>query len=414
MPITADATRTQIGQPGTRPLRPLASTIGYYAAFIGLGLVSASLGPTLPGLAEHTRTHLGEISFLFTTRSLGYLGGSLLAGRIYDRMAGHPVMVWALLTMAATMALAPTLPVLWWLAAVLLLLGVAEGTLDVGGNTLLVWVHGSRVGPFMNGLHFFFGVGAFISPIIVAQAVLATGDITWAYWILALLLLPVALWLARLPSPAARSGPAGPSRGVENPRLVALIALFMILYVGAEVSFGGWIYTYATTLRLADVAAAAYLTSLFWGALTAGRLLAIPVAARLRPRTILLLDLLGCLASVGLILLFPRSSPIIWLGTFGTGFAMASIFPTVISWAERRITLNGNVTSWFFVGASLGAMSFPFLIGQLFDALGPRVTMVTILAVLAVATLVFAGLMVYGGPPREDEDVIQTPGGEIR
>jgi len=38
----------------------------------------------------------------------------------------------------------------------------------------------------MNALHFFFGVGAFVSPIIVAQAILMTGDITWAYWVLAL------------------------------------------------------------------------------------------------------------------------------------------------------------------------------------------------------------------------------------
>ena len=49
----------------------ISKTVGYYAAFIALGLVTASLGPTLPGLAENTRSQLGEISFLFTTRSLG-------------------------------------------------------------------------------------------------------------------------------------------------------------------------------------------------------------------------------------------------------------------------------------------------------------------------------------------------------
>ena len=48
-------------------------------------------------------------------------------------------------------------------------MGVAEGALDVGGNTLLIWVHRHKVGPFMNGLHFFFGAGAFLSPIIIAQ-----------------------------------------------------------------------------------------------------------------------------------------------------------------------------------------------------------------------------------------------------
>ncbi len=56
-----------------------AVSAGYYTAFIGLGLVNASLGPTLAGLAANTQTHLSTISILFTARALGYMGGSLLA-----------------------------------------------------------------------------------------------------------------------------------------------------------------------------------------------------------------------------------------------------------------------------------------------------------------------------------------------
>jgi len=56
--------------------RPIAATLAYYVGFIALGLTTASLGPTLPGLAEQTQTRLGEISFLFTARSFGYLLGS--------------------------------------------------------------------------------------------------------------------------------------------------------------------------------------------------------------------------------------------------------------------------------------------------------------------------------------------------
>ncbi len=60
----------------------------------------------------------------------------------------------------------------------------------MGGNTLLVWVHREKVGPFMNALHFFLGVGAFLSPIMIAQVVLLSGGIRGAYWALALLMLP--------------------------------------------------------------------------------------------------------------------------------------------------------------------------------------------------------------------------------
>jgi FHS family Na+ dependent glucose MFS transporter 1 len=373
----------------------ILKTIGYYAAFVILGLTGSSLGPTLLGLAEHTQTDLGEISFLFTARSLGYLVGSFQGGRLYDRASGHVVMVAALVAMAAMMALAPLIPLLWLLAAVLLVVGLGEGALDVGGNTLLVWVHGRQVGPFMNGLHFFFGAGAFLSPIIVAQAMSISGDITWAYWALALLALPVIVWLLRLPSPKAQVvSEDGPVGQVDN-WLVALIAVFFFLYVGAEVGFGGWVFAYTAELGLAGEETAAYLTSAFWGALTVGRLLAIPIAARFRPRAILAGDLVGCLVSMGLILLWPRSLAVVWLGALGLGFSMASVFPTMISLAERRMTITGRVTSWFFVGASSGGMFLPWLIGQLFEPVGPRATMVAITVDLVVAVALFAALMFH-------------------
>ncbi len=47
--------------------------------------------------------------------------------------------------------------------------------------------------------------------------------------------------------------------------------LFLMVYVGAEVSAGGYLYSYAVVEDLASETAAAYLTSLFWGALTLGK-----------------------------------------------------------------------------------------------------------------------------------------------
>jgi fucose permease len=254
----------------------ISKTIAYYLAFIALGMTTASLGPTLPGLAEHTQTRLGEISFLFTARSLGYLLGSMRGGRWYDRTPGHRIAALMLLLMAGMMALIPSLPLLWLLAAALLALGFGEGTLDVGGNTLLVWVHRERVGPFMNALHFFFGVGSFLAPLIIAQAILLSDDITWAYRALAILILPAAALLWRLSSPEIPQAARDEQAGRANYGLVALFALYFFLNVGAEGSFGGWIYTYARAMNLGTEITAAYLTSAFWGAFTVGRLLSSP------------------------------------------------------------------------------------------------------------------------------------------
>ena len=71
----------------------IAQTVSYFIAFVALGLAMASLGPTLPALAEQTRASVGEISYLFTVRSFGFLLGSLFGGRLYDRLRGHHVMV---------------------------------------------------------------------------------------------------------------------------------------------------------------------------------------------------------------------------------------------------------------------------------------------------------------------------------
>ncbi len=399
------------GERPAKALRPMASTYAYFAAIMALGLMSASLGPTLPGLAEQTGSAISQISFLFLARSTGYMLGSLLGGKALDMLPGHSVLAVAVAVISVAMFAVPLLPVLWILAAVLAIAGLAEGSVDVGSNALLVWVHRSAVGPYMQGLHFFFGVGAFLSPIIVVQVMELTGGIKGPYWVLALIILPVALWLARLASPRPIHESQGEDASLVNWTLVGMIALFMFIYVGAEVSFGGWIYTYATTLGIASAQAAGYLTSVYWGGLTAGRVLAIPIANRYRPRTILLGDLVGCLLSVGIILVWRESSLALWVGAIGLGLSMASIFPTVILWAERRMTLTGSVTRWFFVGASLGAMAFPWLVGQFFDRRGPSMTMVIVFGLLVVNVVIFYLLMHLGGEARpvpEKERVTQT------
>lgn len=356
----------------------LTKTIAYYTAFIALGMVTASLGPTLPGLAEHTRSSVGDMSFLFTARALGYLVGSLLGGRLYDRLAGHPLMAIVLGIMAVMMACLPLVFLLWALIAALLLLGMAQGVVDVGGNTLLVWVHRSKVGPFMNALHFFFGVGSFISPLIVAWAVAVNGDITWAYWILALIILPVAVWFGFLPSPQVQSEHTQIQTKTHHPFLMVGIAIFLFLHVGVQIGFGGWVFTYAVTADLADKTLAAYLTAAFWGALTVGRLFSIPFASRFKPVGLLFTNLVGGLLSLIIMYLWQDSLSAFITGTIGLGFFMATIFPTTLSFSERRMTISGKVTSWFLVGASLGAMTFPWLIGQSLENNGPQ-TMIPIL-----------------------------------
>ena len=365
-------------------------TVAYFAAFVFLGLTTGSLGPTLTSLAEQTQVGLSAISYVFTARSAGYLFGSVLSGKLFDRRSGNPIMAAMLFIISVMMALVPLAPRLWLLLITMLVLGAAESGLDVGANTLLGWVHGTRVGPFMNAMHSLFGVGALSAPLIVARTISLRLPATHSYLFLAMLLMPVSLVFLRLPSSTPTTRTVAGEHAAARPRKVFLFASFLFLYVGAEVGFAGWIYTYATTLRLSDVNTAAYLTSLFWGALTVGRILTIPIAIRISPESVLISSLAACLISLALILANPSSFVAVLLGTFCLGVSMAPIFPTTLSLAGRVMKLTGNVTGWFIVAASGGAMLMPMIIGHALPFVGPQVVMTITATSLLTAVVVLA------------------------
>ena len=367
------------------------ATIAYYSAFIALGFATSVLGPALPSLATHTQTSVGEIGFLFTGASFGYMVGSLGVGKLLDRAPGNIILTSLLLIMSISLACIPLISSLWLLTVILFVLGISEGGLDLSANLLLVWVHRQRANPYLNALHFFFGIGALLAPIFIAQSILSQGDIHWAFWILAIYPIPAGIWLLKLPAPRSPEY-HGSTENLENHwHLVGLIALVFVFYIGAEVGFGGWIFTYAVTLNLMEAAGAAYLTSVFWASLTVGRLLGISIAARFSPAAILLGDFAGCLLSLIIIWLFPGMSILVWVGTFALGVFMASIFPTLLAFSERHLTLSGRITRWFFLGTGLGGMILPYLMGILIEKNGPLSIIPVLWLDLILALLAFLG-----------------------
>jgi FHS family Na+ dependent glucose MFS transporter 1 len=387
--------------------KALQTTAAYYAAFAAMGISMASLGPTLPGLAEHTRSSLSAISILFTARSLGSLAGSVWGGQIYDRLRGHPIMAVMIASMAALTALTPFASTLWLLTAILFITGAVQGVLNIGGNALLVWLHGREVGPFMNGLHFCFGVGTFLTPVIIAQFVARQGGLLWTYLLLAVLILPTAA-LAFFPSPASPAKLQNQTAGKIDPLLIVLISLVFGCYSGASTAFGGWIFTYATKMNLANETSAAYLTAVFWGALTLGRLVAIPVAMRYKPQHILRADFAGALVSLLAMLLWPRSLAAVIVTSAGLGFALASIYPTTMSYSGQTMLLSGKVTGLFAIGNSAGAMLVPWIIGQLFESAGPQ-SLTTVLVVdMLLALFVLLGLARWTRTAAVTENAGQT------
>ncbi len=375
----------------------LVKTSAYYLVFIVIGMCVAILGPTLPDLARNTRSPISHLSFLFTARALGYLIGAYLGGRIYDEFKGHPVMGGMLIATALFLALIPQLEFLGVLIFVILLLGITESVVDVGGNTLLVWIHKDKVSSYMNGLHFFFGVGGFLAPFLVAQVVKINNNFSWSYWVLSAIILPLAVLVFLIPSPSPKQANEKYENGSINWLLVGSVILFFFLWVGAEAGFSGWIYTYALQSGLADKTVAAYLTSAFWGAFTIARLISVLMALKFKPVQILFSSVVGTMGSLLIIVVYSDSYYALLFGTIGVGVFMASVFPTTLSFAERRMVLTGRITSFFFIGAGIGGMSLPWMMGQYIEST-PTISLAILIGNLAFALLVLLWITLWLRP----------------
>ena len=366
----------------------------YGLSFIALGLALAALGPMLPSLADNMGVSIGKISFVLTVSNLGYLIGSAGGGRLYDRFKGHRLMALALILMVISAVLAPLMKNFYLLLLCFLVFGFGNGLVDIGGNVNLLWVFQARVGPYMNALHFFFGVGAFLAPIILNQVMaLSGGAITWPFWILALLFLPGLLGLSILPSPEnpEKDEEEGKAQKPDTKLIVLMMALFF-LYIAVEAGYGNWVFTYITKLEIANDTVASYINSAYWGALTLGRLIAVPLSRKLKPGSMLVGNYILTILFLVVLMIWPVSPTALWIGSAGLGLALASVFPTLLALAETRMKVTGAVTGLFFLGSGSGGILFPTLLGQIFEYVGSY-QMILALFGFACAGMVMLGLV---------------------
>ncbi|MFU8826993.1 MAG: MFS transporter [Brevefilum sp.] len=367
----------------------------YGAAFVALGLGLSAIGPMLPYLADRVSASLSQISFVFTASSLGYLIGSTGGGRLYDRFKGHVLMFIALLFSILMVFLIPLTVEIYVLLGIVFLLGIGQGALDVGANVNILWVYGAQVGPFMNALHFSFGVGAFIAPIILHQVMRwSGGGLSWPFWTLAILSIPALLGFWVLPSPKnpEKDSEVTGSPSTNTGLVVAMVILFF-LYCGVEGGFGGWIFTYVTETNIASETNASYINSVFWGALTLGRLISVRLARNIKPAQLLTGNFTLAILFFGLILIFPLSPWVIWIGSAGLGLALSSVFPTLLVLGESRLRISGSVTGLFFLGVSLGGTLIPMLLGQIFEFIGSYQVMLALMVLTGLGMLVLFALI---------------------
>ncbi len=352
----------------------------YWSTFIAIGMALSVLGPALSQLRDTVGTDNGGIAILFVAQSLGYLIGPLTFGRLFDRDLGHAMMLASLGVIVVAISLLPSVDSLPGLFVICALNGLGCSIVDTGGNTLLLWARrGTDSAPAMNVLHLLFGVGALSAPLLVDVG------LRTAVTVNTVVAFAVGGFLATRTQPSCELGVRPAADGAAaDPRMLALVTMFFVLYVGVEIGFAGWIHTYAEEIRLPGKSAPALLTALFWATFTVGRLIAVPVSRRIGPYAMVLWSSVIAVVAALLLTIGDSATAMVWISTGLFGIGVAAQFPMMVSFADDHLHLSGSDTAWFVAGAGAGGLMMPWVIGQIFDIHGATAMPVTVLGFTVV------------------------------
>ncbi len=366
-----------------------------FLAFILIGASDGAFGVLLPSVSHAYGVNKAEVGLLFLMGAIGYITAALSCGLLIERL-GHRLSLAAGLAVYAlavgTFSLAP--PFVTILIAGVAL-GFGAGSIDAGLNAYIALLPKNTAR--LNYLHAFYGIGAWLGPLI-ATAVLVQGwgwNRVYSAWVLlsVLLLVGVGMFFQdRMAQPAQ----AEPTRAGGNVLMAALKlrvvwvgAFFLLFYVGSEVSLGSWSYSFLTESRHQATVLSGAAISGYWLGLTLGRLTLANLAGRVGQKRLIQGCIAGVVLGILLIWLAPNGG-IAAAGLFLTGFSLGPIFPTTIALMSTLVPARVLPSAIGFLASlgSMGAAFFPWLAG----ALAQQVGLWSLLPYVITLTLVMLGL----------------------
>ncbi len=365
-------------------------------SFFGLGMLTAALGPALGDLSTRTGTTLAAMGSVFTGLFLGAIISQAFAGSAQDRFGPRPVLLsgLALLGLGTIgLTLAPSVTLVFILSVVS---GLGHGAVDVTTNVMVGELYHHRRAAVINLVNVFFGIGAFLGPAIAGVTLRAWDTALPSLWLggglILLLILPMAIWAPALPAHTGESSqPGRKAVSVYRTPLLWLMGALILVYVGIENGTGGWTPTYlerTTGLLAAD---AALVTSGFWLAITAGRVVATVLGTRLSSSRLLVGSLVISLAGAALFALGRGSATISTLGIVIMGIGFGPIFPTTIAIVTATFRSSAGAAAGIVVAlGGLGGMIMPWGQGLMLEYIGPVASQ----ALTVAATAAMLGLFV--------------------
>jgi len=347
-------------------------------AFLAAGLAMSAWAPLVPFAKE--RLALGEADLGLLLLCLG--AGSLMAMPVTGLLAsrfGCRIVVLAsgafVCLVLPGLAMAPT-PML--LGATLFAFGAALGTLDVAMNVQAVIVERESGGALMSGFHGLFSVGGFIGAGLMALMLWAgmtpVGASVAVSLLVALSLLAGAPHLLREPDAGEGHG----SMFVVPHGAVIFIGVLCFLCFLAEGAILDWSALLLTSEQGMDATRAGLGYAAFAAAMTVGRLTGDRVVSRLGGKRVLLLGGL-CSAAGFFVAVLAPSAPLALVGFLLVGLGASNVVPILFTAAGNQSAMPA--------GLAIGAIT---TLGYAGILAGPAV--IGFVAHSAGLSLAFAGL----------------------
>ena len=342
----------------------------YCLNFMLLGGIISSLGPLIPIFTVRQGVPETDFGVLFTLRGIGYVLGSLAGGQSDKYMDTHRSMAIATSAMGIMAIIFAQFEGVLALCCISFLLGFSCAVVEVLANTLITQVNIENVDPWMQALHFSFGLGAMISPVFIASF----EETTLTQFGVASVLLTCVYLFTHSPSTREKLNHAAPegdsAQWPEVPRSISnLLCCFFFTYVGIEVGFGGWISTFGILTGSMDERSAAYGASVFWTFITLGRLAGIPLSLRFGTLQQMRVLITGCVAISCFSLLLATAGAykfIIYFGGIVFGSFMSTLYPLAMSVPNQlRYRIPNETTSNFVFSGAAGEVTVPILMGYL-------------------------------------------------
>jgi len=325
------------------------------------------LGPVLPYFIHRWNLTDGQAGLFFSTQYFGSFLGTVVTSWLLPRLGFSKVISAGYFCFALGLACLGLGP--WFLSTIFVAIyGIGYGLATPSINLRATRLPSSNVAAAVSLLNFSWGVGAVSSPFLVPFFL---GRLSLRALAVSLAACFLALALAHFghkTDPVASSNPR-PKRSITvwrvtlQPAPCISLALLFFLYVGIEISVGGWVALDEKRMVGFSPAKMAAAPAFFYGFLLLGRLL-LPIALKyFSQRTLSVGGLVVTTAGVALVA-FAQTPTLLHVGALLAGLGCGPQYPIYVTWLAARFKDDATwLAALFFGAAGLGSSIIPWLVG---------------------------------------------------